>query len=245
MKGMTLHCGGRSVGLEELKGFGIPEKTATYTPIGHYDLCMDMAHVGKELLTPKGWGLVKEQYAVVRNGERFFGYHGYLRENGETEMGLAVAFRNSYDKSMSVGIAFGSRVFICDNLALTGEMVTMRKHTVNLLEDLKMAMLKKFFEISGGFEYLQKFRDTMKTVEISEVEGYRMLGELMGKEVLGVQMGNTAMREWKKPSFEQFTGRNAWSLYNTCTYALKAASPDTIIERHLVLTEGFKERWGS
>ena len=62
------------------------------------------------------------------------------------EMGLSVAFRNSYDKSMSVGVAIGASVFICDNLALHGDIAVMKKHTKNVwteLEDLAIASLYK------------------------------------------------------------------------------------------------------
>jgi len=243
MSKMMVHCGGQNVALEELRGFTVPGETSSYVPVGHYDLAVDMAHVGAELLAPKGWGLEKEQYAVTRNGARFFGLHAYVRE-GENGMGLAVAFRNSYDKSMSVGIAFGSHVFICDNMALTGEMVTMRKHTTNLLKDLEAAIIQKFFQVAGGFAYLQKFRDRMGEVSVPMVDGYRMLGELIGTEVLTPTIGWAAMREWQKPNFEEFGGRDAWSLYNSCTYALKAAPPDKIIEKHLALTEGFNKCFG-
>lgn len=47
-----------------------------------------------------------------------------------------VGLRNSHDKRFLVGISFGSRVFVCDNLAFTGDHVVKRKHTANLKRDL-------------------------------------------------------------------------------------------------------------
>jgi len=46
----------------------------------------------------------------------------------------------SINKSLSVGICAGERVFVCDNLAFSGKVVTFRKHTAlfnnEVLEDL-------------------------------------------------------------------------------------------------------------
>jgi hypothetical protein len=47
-----------------------------------------------------------------------------------------VGLRNSHDKSFPIGIAFGSRVFVCDNLAFHGEHVIRRKHTVKAKREL-------------------------------------------------------------------------------------------------------------
>jgi hypothetical protein len=47
-----------------------------------------------------------------------------------------VGLRNSHDKSFPIGIAFGSRVFVCDNLAFIGDHVIRRKHTVKAKREL-------------------------------------------------------------------------------------------------------------
>jgi hypothetical protein len=44
--------------------------------------------------------------------------------------------RNSHDKSFPIGVAFGSRVFVCDNLAFIADHVVKRRHTTNLKRDL-------------------------------------------------------------------------------------------------------------
>src|SRR5258707_7975336 len=48
----------------------------------------------------------------------------------------AVGLRNSHDKSFPIGIAFGSRVFVCDNLALIGDHIIKRKHTLKAKREL-------------------------------------------------------------------------------------------------------------
>src|SRR5258706_11264685 len=47
-----------------------------------------------------------------------------------------MGLRNSHDKSFPIGIAFGSRVFVCDNLSFIGDQVIKRKHTVKAKREL-------------------------------------------------------------------------------------------------------------
>jgi predicted SpoU family rRNA methylase len=62
----------------------------------------------------------------------------------EEDMGLSIGIRNSYDKSMSIGVALGARVFVCDNLAISGEIRIVRKHTAGVwkaIEDMAISTL--------------------------------------------------------------------------------------------------------
>jgi hypothetical protein len=65
--------------------------------------------------------------AVLRSGDPQSAYGNYAD---------TVGLRNSHDKSFPIGIAFGSRVFVCDNTAFVGEHVIQRKHTVKAKREL-------------------------------------------------------------------------------------------------------------
>ena len=47
-----------------------------------------------------------------------------------------LGLRNSHDKSTPIGIAFGSKVFVCSNMAFIGEHVIRRRHTANAKREL-------------------------------------------------------------------------------------------------------------
>ena len=47
-----------------------------------------------------------------------------------------VGLRNSADKSFPIGVAIGSRVTVCDNLAYYGEHIVTRKHTARAKREL-------------------------------------------------------------------------------------------------------------
>ena len=55
-------------------------------------------------------------------------------------MSLAMGFRNSIDKSMPLGICAGVTVFVCDNLALSGDFIKFRKHTSGLTDESLQAI---------------------------------------------------------------------------------------------------------
>src|SRR5205085_8203189 len=71
---------------------------------------------------------------ITEDGSRYFGLLSLRSTYGGYED--TVGLRNSHDKSFPVGIGFGSRVFICDNLAFVADTVIKRKHTANLKRDL-------------------------------------------------------------------------------------------------------------
>jgi len=68
------------------------------------------------------------------DGLRYFGVMTLRSAYGN--YGDIVGLRNSHDKSFPIGIAFGSRVFVCDNTAFIGEHVIRRKHTVKAKREL-------------------------------------------------------------------------------------------------------------
>jgi hypothetical protein len=77
-----------------------------------------------------GHQVTDKHHGVTPDGMRYFGlislrstYTGY-----EDTVGL----RNSHDKSFPISIGFGSRVFVCDNLAFIAETTIKRRHTANV-----------------------------------------------------------------------------------------------------------------
>src|SRR5664279_3505116 len=125
MEGMFLHRGAMEVTRHELDLIPLPEATESYTPVSHYHLSDRLLTISRDILTD--YVLTGEKYALARQGNQLFAFLQF--RNGDSDLGLSVAFRNSYDRSMSVGMAIGASVFICDNLALTGEIAVMKKHT--------------------------------------------------------------------------------------------------------------------
>ena len=84
-----------------------------------------------------------------------------------------VGFRNSHDKSMVAGICAGARVFVCDNLAFSGDFSEKRKHTPgnNFIRLIREA----FTLLPGQLENLTKNLDRLKTEGISQSDAQKII----------------------------------------------------------------------
>src|SRR3954452_10240165 len=127
---LMLHRGATAIDYAGLRELGTPDPTASHVPIPHFRV-VDLV---KTAVGMYGHEVVAEHHGVTEDGARYFG----LLELKSPYTGYAdtVGLRNSHDKSFPVGIGFGSRVFICDNLAFIADHVIRRKHTVNAKRDL-------------------------------------------------------------------------------------------------------------
>jgi len=229
-----MHQGGDYCSLDDLRAIPLPEETKTYKPVSHYDLAFNLGEVSSGLL--RGYELDKAQYGLARDGNQMFGIHTY-RNGVSSSLGLSIGFRNSYDKSMSVGIAIGASVFVCDNLALTGEIAIMRKHTTNVWNDLEELTITTIFRSQHNFQKIVADSEMMRGKYLSNDNAFRLLGLMYGNDILTPRQIPAVKREWLNPTHDEFEDRNVWSFYNACTEALKSTPPNKIMEKHIALHE--------
>jgi hypothetical protein len=136
----------------------------------------------------------------------------------------ALAIRNSYDRSMSVGAAVGYDVFICDNLCLSGEISFARKHTVNAFQDVVMTLWGLMQSMKAQHEFDQEWRLHAKNIGVTERQGLEILGVLAGNGHLALEGGTKsqfahALKQWRNPTHEIFRDGSLWSLENAITFA--------------------------
>ena len=127
---LMIHCGAEAIEADALRDLETPEGTKSHVPIAHHDV---VAMV-KYSLGFYQHDIVEEHHAVTPDEARYFGILTLQLPYGDyTDM---VGLRNSHDKKFPIGISFGSRVFVCDNLAFDGDHVIKRRHTQNAKRDL-------------------------------------------------------------------------------------------------------------
>jgi len=103
--------------------------TETFRPVHHREVISVM----RESIHNTGLEIVSSQYTLARDGMQFFAVWDLSEGNGE--MCWSIGIRNSMDKSLALGVVSGTRVFVCSNLAFSGEFVEFRKHTKGLTQD--------------------------------------------------------------------------------------------------------------
>ena len=235
---LLLHRGAEIATLDQLANIPLPKETKSYKPVGHAELASMLANMATNLLPE--FSLEKSQFGLARDGAKMFGVHTF--KNGDSALGLSIGFRNSYDRSLSVGIAVGASVFVCDNLMLTGDLTVLRKHTSNVHADIDGLALSAIYKSRRAFEQIKADAEVMKQIPMSNDEAYRMLGLIYGRGIINPRQIPVVKNEWVTPSHDDFADRSLWSFYNACTEALKSSTPQSIMEKHLAIHKQLMEQ---
>ena len=240
---LLIHCGGKQVSYEDLQNIPLPQRTNTYMPVPYDQLVDIIKRAAREIFA--GFKLNKAQYAVSKDGNRLFGVLRYGSEiyiGGSSEpdltsddIGMAVGFRSSYDKSIANQLCVGGQVFVCDNLVFTGKIMSMRKHTKLVFDDLLEQTHDMLVQYRQSFHEIEETKEKLKNKSITHDTGYRNLGLLRGHNVLSPTQLTAAIDHWDNPGNSPFAERNQWSLYNACTEALKSTNQRKIMEKHIAL----------
>jgi len=229
--GLIVQRGGQLVTKDELSLVAMPEATESYIPVSHNHIADTLSIIGRDIL--RGFQLKKEKYALAREGQQMFGV--LVFKSNDSELGLSIGFRNSYDKSMAIGIAIGANVLVCDNLALTGEITVLKKHTGNVWASLEDTAISALYRSQKNFQKIVEDSETLKNQPIDNDEAFKMIGLLFGHNVLTPHQITPVKKFWLKPAYDEFKPRNLWSFYNTCTDTLKSCPPIVIMEKHIAL----------
>ena len=235
---LLLHRGAEIATLDQLANIPLPKETKSYKPVGHAELASMLANMATNLLPE--FNLERSQFGLARDGAKMFGVHTF--KNGDSALGLSIGFRNSYDRSLSVGIAVGASVFVCDNLMLTGDLTVLRKHTSNVHADIDGLALSAIYKSRRAFEQIKADAEVMKQIPMSNDEAYRMLGLIYGRGIINPRQIPVVKNEWVTPSHDDFADRSLWSFYNASTEALKSSTPQSIMEKHLAIHKQLMEQ---
>jgi hypothetical protein len=116
-----------------------PAATATWYPFPH-SILLDELEKAAEVAAVQP---TQTRYELSKDGLKFFGV--WIFQNGNKEVPqVSIGFRNSIDKSMAIGLTAGTYVTVCSNMAFNGQWMQFRKHTKNVLEDLKLFIQQAF-----------------------------------------------------------------------------------------------------
>lgn len=215
---LMIHKGSESISRHDLGSVFTPAATATWTPVPH-DTLVDLV---ESSILQCGLTITASDFAVWRGGERFF---GVLTLGGGESHGYAatVGLRNSHDRKFPAALALGSRVFCCDNLAFSSEVVIKTRHTMKIMERLPRI-------VSAGVSRLVDFRcEQDKRIgyyKQTQVSDSKHLHDLVLRLYRAKAIPSTAIakviEEYESPSHEEFLQTNLWSLMNATTEVIKS-----------------------
>jgi hypothetical protein len=218
---LVAHCGARKVTRDELMMSPTPEATKTHQPLAHYQI----VEVLEEALSFRYLKVVKDEYAVSQDGMKMFGVMDLNYEFSGCR--FSIGLRNSNDKSMRLALTAGYRVFVCDNMAFSGDFTPMLyKHTRNL--DLKDSVSIAIDRIHRGFEPLKAKVEEMREMSLSDISAKLIIYRaFLDRSVKGIprHLMPLVHELYFHPQQDAFIPRNLWSLSNAFTSAFKKLAP--------------------
>jgi hypothetical protein len=234
---LMIHAGAEPVSYDDLCKVATPGPTDTHVPVAHHEIVELMRYT----LGFYGHEIVEEHHAATPDGARYFGVLSLRSPYGDyTDM---LGLRNSHDKSLPIGIAFGSRVFVCDNLAFSADHVIRRKHTTKAKRELP-GLLAEIIQPLKEQRQMQNHKIVLyQHCPLTDELADHAILSLYRKQIIGVQRIPDILDLWNQPTFH-WGDKTAWRLFNAATYSLMGKvveKPDLTKELHEVI-DGVCER---
>lgn len=234
---LMLHSGANAVSYDDLRAVNTPAPTDTHVPVPHHEIVELMRFT----LGFHQHEIAEEHHAITPDGSRYFGVLCLRSPYGEyTDM---LGLRNSHDKSLPIGIAFGSRVFVCDNLAFSADHVIRRKHTVRAKRELP-ALLADIIQPLKVQRVAQNERLlTYQGTPLNDGQADQAIMQMYRRDVIGLQAIGHVLKAYEEPPHD-WGEKTAWRLFNAATFALAGKvteKPDLTKQLHQVI-DGTCER---
>jgi hypothetical protein len=178
-----------------------------------------------------GHEIMEEHHALTPGGERYFGLLSLRSPYGDYSD--TVGLRNSHDKSFPIGIAFGSRVIVCDNLAFIGDHVVRRKHTMKAKRELPGLVAEIVQPLQEQRIRQNETLAFYRRIPLDDRAADHAILSMYRENIIGVQRIADVLDQWERPQHD-WGDKTAWRLFNAATFALAGKVAERpALTRHL------------
>lgn len=206
----------------------------TYVPITHSEIVDEVKfNVRRFFDVP----IKEEHYALsaikskefgLRIGARMFGLLIMDLNTGDEDddFSLCIGVKNALDGSTRAAVCVGHQVFVCDNLAFTGQLMSAHRHTKNIHNALPGMILNTIKQGPDQFFRDQELKKRLKDIRLVENQGYKILCDMAVQNILKTAGGGSsqfvqAVKHHRIPPFGIFADNTAWSLLNAVTFGIQ------------------------
>ena len=227
MQGHMMHCGAQAVPFPTLVGLPVPERTDTHLPIPHHQFF----ELAQDRLLKQGYAITNPQHFLNREAAHYFSLMQIKHEDEEqgAEHSTMCALRNSHDKTFAASLEVGAKVFVCDNLSFSGDIVVGRKHTPNIWDELP-----EIFELAIKKMLVMRKRQDVRFAEYRQapLDDYsvdHLIMETYREGIINLKRIGKVNQEWHTPSADH-GNKSVWRYFNAVTSALGPASTNQLIQ---------------
>ena len=225
MKGLMLHKGAELVSRDQLENVPTPAATTTHQPVSHAGL-VKLVERG---LAYENLNIVESSFGVTPDGNRLFGLMRLESEN--SEFGNIVGVRNSHDKKFPAGLCIGSKVFVCDNLAFSGQINVTRKHCPKIMQKLPGMVWEATARMGLEFDSQAKRIRAYKEVELSPMQTNDILVNLAENDSVVWRDIPKILKTYRGETHPEHRGNSMFSLWNAVTENAKGQPLETLCRR--------------
>lgn len=233
---LCLHCGGKEVERNAVEAIALPEVTRSYQPVPH----LQLAGLIEDTVGNYGFRFGEQVHALNREGAQYFGIAELRHESENETFALVAGWRSSYDKSLAASFVIGSQVFVCDNLAFSGEQQFARKHSANILRDLPTLVRGAVSQTKAmATQQEVRYERYQEAVIKSDVHANHAIIQLLKIGAITTQKVEKVVNEYYEPSHDEHLdangNRTVWTLFNAATESLKGTGLANLPNRTIAL----------
>lgn len=203
------HANSQLITRHDLRNIPTPDATDTWHPVPFFELVESLT----DTLATRGVYIDREQHAVNSTGLKLFSTFD-LRYGTNRESTAALGLRSSNNKSMAIQIAVGTKVFVCDNMCFSGDLIALkRKHTSGLIlaNELNRGLDQYFIHQ----EQLTTNINRLKAKLLNDDEARRRIFEVFDTNALPVRLFRDVVDTWREMRDHNYI--SAWQLHNCLT----------------------------
>ena len=219
---LMAHSGAVKVSRGDLIHIQTPPRTISFMPVPH-DTLIELI---EKNLDSRGFAIRGSEFAVQDgklDGQTLVGAKMFatftLQHQIHDDFAFALGLRAANDKSMAIELVAGCKVFVCDNLALSGEAdILWRKHTSGLSDlILRTAVSLGVGKAINRFASFDAGITALKERFITDTEAKANIYDAVVKGIMPQAFLPKVGKAYFEPLHPEFEPRNMWSLQNAYT----------------------------
>ena len=216
----------------------LPVETRTYKPVSHREL----SDVTLEAIHDAGFKLGTHKYTSAKEGLIANGRYT-ITDVADSEMQLEIGWQNSYDKSLSLKFAIGTRIMICDNGCVSGDLGSFKKKHMGEVKEYAPSQIAEEIKKAGEtFRLIQNQREEMKLFEVDDRTRAELVGRMfIEQDLISSTQMNIIKRELKDPTFDYASKNSLWELYQHTTFAMRELHPSLWMQNHMKIHDFFSK----
>ena len=216
----------------------LPTETRTYKPISHKKL----AETTMNAIVEAGFNVGTEEYFSAREG-LVANARYTISDIADEDMQLELGWQNSYDKTLSLKFAIGTRIMICENGCVSGNFGAFsKKHMGDIRTFAPHEMKEAIVSAAATFASMKDEKDAMKEIIINDRQKAELIGRLfLEKKIIGSTQLNIIKDEIAHPTHDYMCPNSLWELYQYVTFSMKELHPRLWMDDHINVHQFFAD----